>query len=64
MYPCVCMELHASIYISRDLILESIKLCYVAHSLKLVINQQSLHLYQSISSLKLANRVNAYINYL
>ena len=43
------------IYISKDLMLEIMRMCRVTHPLKLslfrILNQLSLHLYQSISSL-------------
>ena len=43
------------IYISKDLMLEIMRMCRVTHPLKFslfrILNQLSLHLYQSISSL-------------
>ena len=45
-------RVYTSIYKSRDLMLEKIRLCHMVHSLKFslfrILNQQSLHLYQSI----------------
>ena len=47
--------LNVSIYKSRNLMLEYMRLCHVTHSIEFslfrVLYQQNLHLYQSISSL-------------
>ena len=46
---------YTSIFKSKDLMLENIRLCHMVHSLKFslfrILNQQSLHLYQSIGLL-------------